>query len=172
MLNGDDAATSKRNKPASIIIGAVTLVVAISAVVTFLKIGSNLDDMNSYSGAATQARQALNDLEKISMAGLTDVTDTNAKAVADDLAKRTTVFEQDIYGLNHNKMVTSDLNAHGIYTVIEIKLKSFADSVNQLVVNLHKLANRDSYELIIPDKSELKAEISDLVEYLEQKALE
>jgi hypothetical protein len=77
-----------------------------------------------------------------------------------------------VYDLNHNKLITSDVDAHNIYTVIEIRAESLINDCNELVANLAKMADGEAYDLSVPNKETLKGRISDLVSYLEQKSLE
>jgi hypothetical protein len=165
-------AEGKRNKPAVIIITAVAFLVVISAGTTFFKIGSELNDMNTYSGAAVQARQALNSLEKVSFNGIDESTVDTAREAAESLRRQINALEQDTYGLNHNKLISSDVNAHNIYTVIEIRTKDFVAACNSLITNLENMAVSASYELDIPDKEILKNRLGDLTTYLEQRSLE
>jgi hypothetical protein len=169
---GQDAET-RRNRPATIIIAVVALLVVISAIATFSKIGAELDNMNTYSGAALHARQVLNDIEKISTADLKESTKYNAADNAARLQLQIDALQKDVYDLNHNKLMSSDSKARDMYTAISLSADKFIENGNALIVELQKLANDESsYTINRLDKEDLKNKTNALVSYLEQKAVE
>ena len=171
-MPSDIRGESKRNRPATIIVTVIAVMVFISAISSFVKIASVFDNMNTYSGAAWLARQALNNIEKVDLASIEESSAFNAGENAETLKKQKDEFRESIYALNRNQLISSDVNARNIYSVIEIRTEDFADDCDSIVSNLWKMANNESYELIIPDKDILKGRISDLVSYLERKSLE
>jgi hypothetical protein len=167
-----DESENRRNKPATIIITVVALVVVIASIGGLVKIGASLNNMNTYSGAAAQARRALDNLEIIALNDAEVSTNLNARENAEKLRHQVDSFKESVYDLNRNKLASSDLDAHNIYTVIEIRTQDFAKECDDFMNSLEKMASGESYELATPDKSALKARLSELVNYLEKKALE
>ncbi|MCL1929940.1 hypothetical protein FWF93_02280 [Candidatus Saccharibacteria bacterium] len=171
MFNSDKT-SDRRNRPTAIVIVAVTAVVVVSAIGSFVKIGSELNRINTYSGAALQARQVLDNLERVGLIDIEQSTELTARENSERLQEQISAFRNSVYDLNHNKLITSDVDAHNIYTVIEIRAESLINDCSELVANLAKMADGEAYDLSVPNKETLKGRISDLVSYLEQKSLE
>ena len=165
-------AKERRNKPARIIIVAVFLLVILSVVGAFWKISQKFDDMNTYSGAALQARRVLDDITKISDLDLSELNSSNASENAEQLKTQVDALQNDIYDLNHNKLISSDGDARAMYDVIQIESDSLIQSYQNLIENIQKMANNEPFSLELPNKQILSDKTKNLVIYLEQKSLQ